>query len=198
MQGGELGELNRQIVDSLRSINLLTQLWVAVNGSEPYVRLVLGATITEACMLVDLTYGQPASTPPRHRQLSLLEMLERDEPRSSAIPGLRAARDALRGDSLEHVRDLRNMFGAQIDDRVDLGTLLRTQETFDPAALNEVIESVGVALADAIRAERLLAPIKMHEASITGFDLAEPPPGARPYGDPPEGAEQPTTDTEHP
>jgi hypothetical protein len=54
MQGGDLGELNRQIVDALRNNNMLGQLFSAVNGHEPYNRVVLAAAVTEACTLVDL------------------------------------------------------------------------------------------------------------------------------------------------
>ena len=75
-------------------------------GKPPRSRLVLGAMVTEACTLVELTYGQPAHTQARYRQLSLLEVLERDEPRSGALSGLRSARDALGSDSLAHVRAL--------------------------------------------------------------------------------------------
>lgn len=40
IQGGDLGEQNRQLVDAVRNIRTLSQLWLAVNGHEPFWRVV--------------------------------------------------------------------------------------------------------------------------------------------------------------
>jgi hypothetical protein len=183
VQGGDLGELNRQIVDAVRNNNMLGQLFGAVNGHEPYARVVLAAAVTEACTLVDLVYGQPQTTDPRYRQDSLLQLLERTVPASSAIAILRSARDALSPTALATVRSLRNTFGAHIDDDLTMTEILNAQEGFDADAVNTVVENVGVVLAYAARAEMLLRPIAMHDVGITGLSLVEPPEGARPYGD---------------
>jgi hypothetical protein len=78
---------------------------------------------------------------------------------------------------------MRNTFGAHIDDDLTLTEILDAQEGFDAAAVNTVVENVGVALGDAARAEMLLRPIAMHDVRITGFELVDPPAAARPYGE---------------
>ncbi len=70
IQGGDLGEQNRQVVDTVRNVRTLSQLWLAVNGHEPFWRVVLAATVTEACTLHDLIYGVAAGSS-SHQQSSL-------------------------------------------------------------------------------------------------------------------------------
>lgn len=180
IQGGDLGEQNRQLVDAVRNIRTLSQLWLAVNGHEPYWRVVLGATVSEACTLFDLIYGATVSGP-AHKQPSLLELLERHEAHSPAIPVLCRARQAVSSASLTHVRDLRNRIGAHIDDRLSVNQITGTMETFGPAALNAVLDNSFEALTHAARVEPLLRPVLMFDAVMSGFTLAAPPEAARPY-----------------
>ncbi len=182
VQGGDLGEQNRQLVDAVRNLRTLSQLWLAVNGHEPYWRVVLAATVTEACTLLDLIYGAPAGNP-GHQQLALLELLERDEPRSGAIPVLRQSRESLDSASLDHVRDLRNRVGAHVDEHLSVNEITETMQSFEPDALNAVIDTAFDALTQAARAEPLLRPVLMFDAAMSGFALAEPPEAARPYGE---------------
>lgn len=127
----DIGEQNRQIVDAVRNVRTLSQLWLAVNGYEPFWRIVLGATVTEACTLVDLLFGtgKPLQG---HQQPSLLELLEQDRPISPAVPVLRAARSVLDPAALAHVRDLRNRAGAHIDDRLAVREISQRLQTFRP------------------------------------------------------------------
>jgi hypothetical protein len=37
LQGGDLGAIVRELVDAIRNVKLLSQLWQAVNGHEPFV-----------------------------------------------------------------------------------------------------------------------------------------------------------------
>jgi hypothetical protein len=180
IQGGELGEQNRLLVDEVRNIRALSQLWLAVNGHEPYWRVVLAATVTEACTLFDLMYGAPAGTP-GHQQPSLLELLKRDEPRSPAILILQQGHRSLDLPSLAHVRDLRNRIGAHVDEHLSVNQISQVMESFDPAALNSVIDNGFATLTQAARAELLLRPILMFDAAISGLTLAKPPEAARPY-----------------
>jgi hypothetical protein len=179
IQGGELGEQNRLLVDAVRNIRTLSQLWLAVNGHEPFWRVVLAATVTEACTLLDLMYGGPAG--PGHQQFSLLALLERDEPRSRAILVLRQGRHSLDSASLAHVRDLRNRIGAHVDEHLSVNQISQMMESFDPAALNSVIDNGSATLTRAARVELLLRSVLMFDAAISGLTLAKPPEAARPY-----------------
>ena len=177
IQGGDLGEQNRQLVDAVRNVRTLSQLWLAVNGHEPFWRVVLAATVTEACTLHDLIYGAAA----RYQQLSLLELLERDHPRSAGIPVLRGGRKALEPAALAHVRDLRNRVGAHVDERLSVNQITTMMESFDPAAVNAVLDNGLGVLTHAARVEPLLRPVLMFDAVLSGFTLASRPEGARPY-----------------
>lgn len=81
-----MGEQTRQLVDAVRNIRILTQLFLAVNGHEPYWRINPAATVTEICTLVDLLFGRSGRPEP-----GLLQILSRDVPSSAAIPILGAA-----------------------------------------------------------------------------------------------------------
>jgi hypothetical protein len=180
IQGGDLGEQNRQLVDVVRNVRTLSQLWLAVNGHEPFWRVVLAATVTEACTLHDLIYGGGAGKSAR-QQPSLLELLERDEPRSGAIPILHQARQGLDPAALTHIRELRNRVGAHVDERLSLNQITQAMEGFDPAALNAVLDNGFDALTRAARADSLLRHVLMFDAVLSGFSLASPPEAARPY-----------------
>ena len=187
IQGGDLGEHNRQLVDVVRNIRTLSQLWLAVNGHEPFWRVVLSSTVTETCTLVDLLHGRrsgPAG-PAQLSLLELLELLERDEPRSTAITVLRTAATTLDETALAHVRQLRNRVGAHVDEHLTVAGITQMMQTFDPAALNAVIDHCFETITVAIRVEPVLRPIMMFDAAMSGFALAEPPEAARPYGDGP-------------
>lgn len=180
IQGGDLGEQNRQLVDAVRNIRTLSQLWLAVNGHEPFWRVVLAATVTEVCTLLDLIYGATGSKP-GHQQPSLLELLERDDPSSRAIPVLRQRRQSLDSASIAHVRELRNRVGAHVDEHLSVNQITQTMQNFDPNALNAVIDNGFDTLTEAARAEPLLRPVLMFDAAMSGFSLAKPPEAARPY-----------------
>ena len=180
IQGGDLGEQNRQVVDAVRNVRTLSQLWLAVNGHEPFWRVVLAATVTEACTLHDLIYGVVAGSS-SHQQPSLLELLERDDPRSGAIRVLRRGCQAIDPAALAHVRDLRNRVGAHVDDRLPLDQITRRMQSFDPAALNAVLDNAFDTLTQAAGAEPRLRPVLMFDAVLSGFALASPPEAARPY-----------------
>jgi hypothetical protein len=181
IQGDELGEQNRQLIDAVRNVRTLSQLWLAVNGHEPFWRVVLASTVTEACTLVDLIYSV-AGAASGHQQLSLHALLERDEPRSAAIPVLRQGHQTLDTGALSHVRDLRNRIGAHVADDLSVAQITRMMQTFDPDALNAVIDNCFGVLTEAARVEPLLRPVLMHDATLSGFSLATPPEDARPYG----------------
>ncbi|HEY2181084.1 MAG TPA: hypothetical protein VGH09_05360 [Solirubrobacteraceae bacterium] len=180
IQGGDLGEQNRQLVDAVRNVRTLSQLWLAVNGHEPFWRVVLAATVTEAYTLHGLIYGV-GSRSSAHQQPSLLELLERDESRSGAIQILRQAQEALDPAALAHVRELRNRVGAHVDERLSLNQITEAMERFDPAALNAVLDNGFDTLTRAARADPLLRPVLMFDATLSGFSLASPPEAARPY-----------------
>ncbi len=171
IQGGDLGEQNRQLVDAVRNIRTLSQLWLAVNGHEPFWRVVLASTVTESCTLVDLMYTRWSSSSGQ-QQLSLLSLLERDEPRSQAIPVLRHGRDALDPAALAHVRHLRNRVGAHVDERLSVSQITHVMQSFDPNALNAVIDNCFDALSQAARSEPLLRPVMMFDVAMSGFALA--------------------------
>ncbi len=168
MQGGDLGEHNRQLVDAIRNVRTLSQLWLAVNGHDPYWRVVLAATVTEACTLIDLIYGAPAASP-NHDQVSLLELLERDEPRSPAIPLLRLARQSLDSNALDDVRELRNRVGAHVDEQLSVSQITQRMQNFDAGHLNAVIDHGLDALTNAARADRLLSPVMLFDAALKGL-----------------------------
>lgn len=55
-------------------------------------------------------------------------------------------------------------------------------QTFDPDALNAVIDNSFGVPTEAARLEPLLRPVLMHNATLSGFSLATPPEDARPNG----------------
>lgn len=178
IQGGDIGEHNRQIVDAIRNIRTLSQLWLAVNGHEPFWRIVLGATATEACTLVDLLFGPTAGD---HQQPSLLALLEQDARPSPAIAALRGARTSLDPAALAHVRELRNRGGAHIDDRLAVHEISALMQNFDPDKLNAVIDSCFEAVQAAANVDVSLRPILLFDAVMAGLSLRERP-ATPPYG----------------
>ncbi len=178
IQGGAIGEQNRQIVDAVRNVRTLSQLWLAVNGHEPFWRIVLGATATEACTLVDLLFGAKAS---EHQQSSLLELLEQDRRPSPGVAVLRGARDSLDPAALDHVRELRNRCGAHVDDRLAVHEISKLMQSVDPNKLNAVIDSCFDAIRVAARVELTLRPILMFDAVFAGMAIVDPP-ATPPYG----------------
>lgn len=180
IQGGDLDEHNRQLVDAIRNVRTLSQLWLAVNGHDPYWRVVLAAMVTEACTLIDLIYGAPAASS-NHDQVSLLELLERDEPRSPAISLLRLARQSLDSNALDDVRELRNRVGAHVDQQLSVSQITQRMQSFDAGHLNAVMDHGLDALKNAARAERLLSPVMLFDAALKGFSRAAPPEQALPY-----------------
>lgn len=179
-QGGALGEQNRQLVDAIRSVRTLSQLWQAVNGSEPYWRLVLSATVTDACALLDLTYERPAGS--AHQQPALLELLERDIPSSLAIPVLRAGRKTLDAAAVAYVRDLRNRCAAHIDDQLEMGQISTRLRDFEADKLNAVLDNCFATLTEAARMDIAVQPILLHDAVMSGLELVDEPEWHRPYG----------------
>lgn len=180
IQGGDLGEQNRQLVDAVRNVRTLSQLWLAVNGHEPFWRVVLAATVTEACTLHDLIYGAPGGSS-SHQQPALLEVLERDEPRSAAIAVIRQGHPAIDATPLAHVRDLRNRVGAHVDESIRVDQISQLMQGFNSASLNAVLDNSFDTLTQAARVEPLLRPVLMFDAVISGFSLVAPPEAARLY-----------------
>ena len=64
-----------------------------------------------------------------------------------------------------------------------MNQITTVMQTFDPAALNAVLDNGFEALTQAARAEPLLRPVLMFDAVLSGFSLASPPEAARPYDD---------------
>lgn len=180
IQGGDLGEQNRQLVGAVRNVRTLSQLWLAVNGYEPFWRVVLAATVTEACTLHDLIYGAPAGSS-GYQQPALLEVLERDEPRSAAVAVIRQGHQATDAAALAHVRDLRSRVGAHVDESIRSDQISRLMQGFNSASLNAVLDNGFDTLTQAARVEPLLRPVLMFDAAISGFSLVAPPEAARPY-----------------
>lgn len=173
-QGGDIGEQNRQIVDTVRNVRTVSQLWQAANGHQPFSRIVIGATVTEACTLVDLLFG--TGKPLRgHQQPSLLELLEQDRPTSPAVPVLRAARSALDPAALAHVRDLRNRAAAHIDDHLTVHEIGQRLQTFDPGMLNAVLDGCFEAITAAARIDISLRIILLFDAVFAGMSRADQP-----------------------
>jgi hypothetical protein len=182
IQGGELGDRLRQVVDAVRQIKVLSQLWQVVNGHEPFWRVVASAMVSDAATLVDLLYEQPHGTRPEHLQLPVLGLLERDDPSVPAIPILRAGLLALDRSALAHVRTLRRTIGAHVDDRRTVAQLMRDLEGFNPNALNSVIDNVFEALSAARRADLRLASLRLIDSSIAGMWRLDEPEDIRGYG----------------
>ncbi|PTL55565.1 hypothetical protein [Paraconexibacter algicola] len=179
-QGGDLGEQNRQLVDAVRNVRTLSQLWAAVNGYEPFWRVVLGATVTETCTLLDLLFEAPV-TGLGHQQPALLALLERDLPCSLAIKVLSDARDSLEVSALAHVRDLRNRAGAHVDDKAALREISSLLAGFEPDKLNTVLDACFAAITSAANVELALRPILLHDAVMPGLSQVDRP-ETPPYG----------------
>lgn len=178
-QDGDIGEQNRQIVDAVRHVRALSQLWTAVNGHEPFWRIVLAATATEACTLIDLLFHAP--TGQGHQQPSLLELLARDRGTSPAVTVLRDAYDDIDPAALTHVRDLRNRAGAHIDDALAVHEISALMQAFDPGKLNAVLDACFNAIPAAAAVELSLRTILLHDAVMAGLSRVDPPP-TPPYG----------------
>lgn len=73
--------------------------------------------------------------------------------------------------------------GAHVDEHLTVAGTTQMMHTFDPAALNAVIDHCPETVTAAIRAERVPRPIMMLDAAMSGFAFAGPPEAARPYGD---------------
>lgn len=178
-QGGDIGEQNRQLVDAVRNVRILCQLWTAVNGHEPFWRVILGVTATEACTLVDLLFHAPAGQ--GRQQPALLELLERERTSSPAVAVLRDAYDNMSPAALAHVRDLRNRAGAHIDDKLAVHEISALLQGFDPDQLNAVLDGCFDAISAAAAADPALTTILLHDAVMAGLSRADQP-DAAPYG----------------
>ena len=65
----------RQLVDAIRTVQVLSLLLGATATHKPYWRVTVSALATEAATLVDLLYEQPPSRRPSIATLPLLELL---------------------------------------------------------------------------------------------------------------------------
>lgn len=173
LQGGDLGIIQRQIVDAVRTVQVICQLWQAVNGHEPYCYAVLSAAHIEACTLHDLILGQPSTTPARHRHESLRELLERTASRSPALSVLQHAASTLPQDPMVAVRQIRDQVGAHIHDRASFSDLLALMQGFDSSALNRVLDHLFGALSGAAAADVRLRLAVMGDARLAGLSLVE-------------------------
>jgi hypothetical protein len=180
-QGGDLGERVREIVDSVRAIQILCDLWQVVNGHEPYWLVVAPAIATEACTLTDLTYCQPSTTSERNRHLSLLQLLERDNPQSPAIPVLRRGMAASDESGVRQLRELRNTIGAHIDDKLSVANLTRRLKTFEPQPLNAQLDNLFESLSQAGTVELSLRTLRLIDSAIDGMSRVDDQELIKPY-----------------
>lgn len=183
LQGGDLGTIQRQIVDAVRSVQVICQLWQAVNGHEPFCYAVLSAAHVEACTMHDLILGQPSTTPARYRHESLRELLERTDLRSPGLPWLQHAAISLPRDSIVAVREIRDRVGAHIDDRASFSDLLTLMQSFDPAALNEVLDHLFDTISGAASADVRLRLAVMGDARLAGTSLVKGSGNHSPFND---------------
>lgn len=175
-QGGELGERVRELVDAIRSVQVLSYLAAAVAGHEPYCWVTVAALAAEAATLVDLLYEQPSATPPEHCHLTLLELMRAD-PAAPALPVVEHGLATLDQGAVAHVRRLRDTIGAHVDDQRSVGELMRDLEAADMNAFDAVLDNAFATISDARAADLRLGLLRLLDATLTGLARADDPPG---------------------
>jgi len=174
-QGGELGERGRELVDSVRSVQVLSRLLTVVVNHEPYWRIVVAAIATETATLVDLLYEQPARTAPEHRHAPLVEILRR-EPATPGLAIVERGATSLDRVALEHVRELRRSIGAHVDEDQTVGQLMRAVETVKLSAVDAVVGNCFATISEAREADLRLAILRLIDRPITGLERVDDPP----------------------
>ncbi len=175
-QGGDLGERVRELVDAIRSVQVLSYLAAAVAGHEPYWRVIAAALAAEAATLVDLLYEQPSATPPEHRHATLLELMRAD-PTAPALPIVEHGLATLDQGAVAHVRRLRHTIGAHVDDQRSVGELMRDLEAADKNAFNAVLDNAFATISDARAADPRLGLLRLVDATMTGLKRTDDPSG---------------------
>jgi hypothetical protein len=175
-QGGDLGERLRELVDAVRSVQVLSQLATVVAGCEPYWRVTAAALAAEAATLVDLLYEQPVGTPAEHRHAPLLELL-RAEPGAEALPILEHGLATLDQPALADVRRIRNTIGAHVDEHLSVSDLMRELEKADASAFDAVLDNAFATISLARAADLRLGLLRLVDAPLAGLSRLGSPLG---------------------
>lgn len=178
IQGGDLGQCLRQVVDAIRNIKLLSQLWLAVNGHEPYTYVLYSAIHVEICALHDLLFGGPSGSNEYGRPL--IELLAADGG-SPALPLLEAARQKVPQPAMDSVRHVRAKIGARVDDQMTHNDLLGLLRGADPNHLNATIDHLFSSVEVVARADVLLRPLLMFDVHLSGLSRVDVPIDAKPF-----------------
>jgi len=175
-QGGDIGRRQRELVDAIRSVQVLSRLLHATATHEPYWRVNVAAVAAETSTLVELLYEQPPGTSPEHRRAPLLELV-RHQPGAEALPILEAGLAALDRAALAHVRGLRNAIGAHVDDDCSVADLMSELEAVDLAAFDTVLRNCFDAISRARAEDALLATLAMADRTMADLRRIGDPPG---------------------
>jgi hypothetical protein len=143
-QGGALGQRQRQIIDTIHSIETTGQLTPLLEGDFQWITVTSG--IVDLATLVDLCYEQPLN--PMVQYAPLLELMRADG-RSPALPLLERGYATLDRAAVVALRQLRNTVGAHIDDRRTMLQLEQDLRGFDVAGANRVLANISTTLAEA-------------------------------------------------
>lgn len=130
IQGGRLGERQREINETLDHFDQLARLFPVVQGDEALRRIVLGGLVVETCGLLELVYEVPAGRAPKDYYLPLLDLVDASSP---AGTGLANGSSALDATAVAEVQEVRNAIAAHVDPVRPLGDLLRLLDGLDPA-----------------------------------------------------------------
>lgn len=174
-QGGELGERIRQLVDSIRTVQVLSLLLHATVTHEPYWRVTISALATEAATLVDLLYEQPPSTGRAHRHAPLVELLRRD-PGAPALRIVEYGFEQLDKKALAHVRGLRDTIGAHVDERRTVAQLNRDLEMADLKAFDSVLANCFATLSNARDVGLRLGLLRLIDQGMDDLRRVDEPP----------------------
>lgn len=181
IQGGALGDILRRCVDSIRALEVLIELFSAVNGSEPFAMPVAAAAHAEVITLYDLLLAAPPDTLGPHYAPSLLEHLRSEDRASPALATLEQAQAEFPEAELERIRTIRNRVAAHIDDSLPLRDLLDLLEGYRADDVNAVIQALAAAITDAANADILLRPLLLTNSRMDGLSRVDPPEHGAPF-----------------
>lgn len=137
--GGGVGRRITHVNDVNDQLLTLETLWPAVDGLQPFHRLVCAALIAEISTLLDLTIGPPE--PHEVRCASLLQLC-REQNASEGERVLDGIRENLPDEWRAYFKEARNMFGAHVDARVPYDELRAELDDVDMAQLIEMISGL--------------------------------------------------------
>lgn len=177
-KGGALAAPQRELVDAIRSTQVLSRLLHATATHEPYWRVTVASLACEASTLVDLLYEQPPATAPEYRHAPLLE-LARTHPGTSALPILKRGLAAVDRDALAHVRALRNTIGAHLDEHRTVDQLMTDLEAVDLGAFESVVSNCFSTLSQARAADPRLTILDMVDRAFADVRGVDDPPDAQ-------------------